>query len=42
MMRLPPFRYAAPGTAEDAARLLADHGPLAMDVAGGTDLFPNM
>ena len=42
MMRLPPFRYAAPGTAEDAARLLADYGPLAMAVAGGTDLFPNM
>jgi len=42
MMRLPPFRYAAPGTAEDAARLLADYGPLAMAVAGGTDLLPNM
>jgi 4-hydroxybenzoyl-CoA reductase subunit beta len=42
MMRLPPFRYAAPGTAQDAARLLADHGPAAMAVAGGTDLVPNM
>ena len=42
MLRLPPFRYAAPGTAEDAARLLADHGPDAMPVAGGTDLYPNM
>jgi 4-hydroxybenzoyl-CoA reductase subunit beta len=42
MMRLPPFRYAAPGTAQDAARLLADHGATAMAVAGGTDLFPNM
>jgi len=42
MIRLPPFRYAAPGTAPDAARLLADHGPEAMPVAGGTDLFPNM
>jgi 4-hydroxybenzoyl-CoA reductase subunit beta len=42
MMRLPPFRYAAPGTAQDAARLLADHGPTAMALAGGTDLFPNM
>jgi 4-hydroxybenzoyl-CoA reductase subunit beta len=42
MMRLPPFRYVAPATAEDAARLLADHGPRAMAVAGGTDLFPNM
>ena len=42
MLRLPPFRYAAPGTANDAARLLADHGPDAMAVAGGTDLYPNM
>ena len=42
MLRLPPFRYAAPGTAADAARLLADHGPDAMAVAGGTDLYPNM
>ncbi len=42
MLRLPPFRYAAPGTAHDAARLLADHGPDAMAVAGGTDLYPNM
>ena len=28
--------------AADAARLLADHGPDAMAVAGGTDLYPNM
>src|SRR6266850_4775733 len=42
VLRLPPFRYAAPGTAGDAARLLADHGPEAMAVAGGTDLYPNM
>jgi 4-hydroxybenzoyl-CoA reductase subunit beta len=42
MLRLPPFRYVAPGTAEDAARLLADYGPEAMAVAGGTDLYPNM
>jgi 4-hydroxybenzoyl-CoA reductase subunit beta len=42
MLRLPPFRYAAPGTAEDAARILSDHGPDAMPVAGGTDLYPNM
>jgi 4-hydroxybenzoyl-CoA reductase subunit beta len=42
MMRLPPFRYVAPRTAREAARLLADHGPEAMAVAGGTDLFPNM
>ena len=42
MLRLPPFRYAAPATARDAARLLADFGPDAMPVAGGTDLYPNM
>src|SRR5206468_2367123 len=42
MMRLPPFRYVAPRSAGEAARLLADHGPQAMAVAGGTDLFPNM
>ena len=42
MMRLPPFRYLAPATARDAARILADHGSEAMAVAGGTDLYPNM
>ncbi len=42
MMRLPAFRYLAPGTAAEAARILADHGPEAMAVAGGTDLYPNM
>jgi 4-hydroxybenzoyl-CoA reductase subunit beta len=42
MLRLPPFRYEAPRSATDAARMLADHGPEAMALAGGTDLFPNM
>jgi 4-hydroxybenzoyl-CoA reductase subunit beta len=42
MLRLPPFRYATPATARDAARILADFGPDAMAVAGGTDLYPNM
>jgi 4-hydroxybenzoyl-CoA reductase subunit beta len=42
MMRLPPFRYVAPREAAEAARILADHGPDAMAVAGGTDLYPNM
>jgi 4-hydroxybenzoyl-CoA reductase subunit beta len=42
MMRLPPFRYVAPRTEAEAARILADHGPEAMAVAGGTDLYPNM
>jgi 4-hydroxybenzoyl-CoA reductase subunit beta len=42
MLRLPPFRLLTPQTAPDAARMLADHGPDAMAVAGGTDLYPNM
>jgi 4-hydroxybenzoyl-CoA reductase subunit beta len=42
MLRLPPFTYVAPKTARDAARILADRGPEAMPVAGGTDLYPNM
>lgn len=42
MMRLPPFRYLAPKSLREAANMLADHGPQAMVVAGGTDLFPNM
>jgi 4-hydroxybenzoyl-CoA reductase subunit beta len=42
MMRLPPFRYLAPVSVHDAAKLLADHGPRAMVVAGGTDLYPNL
>jgi 4-hydroxybenzoyl-CoA reductase subunit beta len=42
MMRLPPFTYLAPVSVPDAATLMADHGPEAMLVAGGTDLYPNM
>src|SRR5262245_51427734 len=42
MLRLPAFRYVAPGGLEEAARLLADYGERAMPVAGGTDLYPNM
>lgn len=42
MLRLPPFRYVAPDTPAEAARLMADYGERAMIVAGGTDLFPNM
>jgi 4-hydroxybenzoyl-CoA reductase subunit beta len=42
MLRLPPFRYYAPKTAREAASMLADHGPGAMAVAGGTDLYPNL
>jgi 4-hydroxybenzoyl-CoA reductase subunit beta len=42
MMRLPPFSYLAPVSVPDAVKLMVDHGPEAMVVAGGTDLFPNM
>jgi 4-hydroxybenzoyl-CoA reductase subunit beta len=42
MMRLPPFTYLAPVSLRDAVKLMADHGPEAMLVAGGTDLYPNM
>jgi 4-hydroxybenzoyl-CoA reductase subunit beta len=42
MMRLPPFTYHGPRTVTDAVRLLAEHGPEAVVVAGGTDLYPNM
>ena len=42
MMRLPAFSYLAPVSVGDAVKLIADHGPEAMFVAGGTDLYPNM
>ena len=42
MLRLPRFEYLAPRELGEAAALLAEHGPRAMVVAGGTDLFPNM
>lgn len=43
MMRLPVFTYLAPRSVDEAAHLLAEHGPAnAMVVAGGTDLYPNM
>jgi 4-hydroxybenzoyl-CoA reductase subunit beta len=42
VLRLPPFRFLLPKTAREAAAMLADHGPDAMVVAGGTDLYPNM
>ena len=42
MMRLPPFAYLAAASVADAVKLLAEHGPAAMPVAGGTDLYPNM
>jgi len=41
-MRLPYFRFHAPGSIEEAAKILAGEGPDAMILAGGTDLLPNM
>ena len=42
MIRLPVFTYATPRTLDQAVRAMADAGPGAMLVAGGTDLYPNM
>ncbi|HSM13601.1 MAG TPA: FAD binding domain-containing protein [Thermoanaerobaculia bacterium] len=42
MLRLPSFRLHQPATLDDAARILADVGPGARAVAGGTDLWPNL
>ncbi len=42
MMRLPAFRYLAPKSLAEAARVVAGAGPDAMFVGGGTDLYPNM
>ena len=39
MLRLPKFRYLHPKSVAEAAKMIADHGPEAMFVAGGTDLF---
>jgi 4-hydroxybenzoyl-CoA reductase subunit beta len=42
MMRLPAFSYRAPKNLAEAARILAEEGPGAMLLGGGTDLLPNM
>ena len=42
MMRLPPFRFRAPRTVDEAAAWLAESPADAMLLAGGTDLLPNM
>ena len=42
MMRLPWFKYRAPRSVVEAARILAAEGREAMLIAGGTDLLPNM
>ena len=42
MMRLPLFEFRAPRTLEEATRILDGEGGMAMPLAGGTDLLPNM
>src|SRR6476659_4337206 len=42
MMRLPKFEYRTPQTNAEAVKIMADVGPTAQFVAGGTDLYPNM
>ncbi len=42
MLRLPSFEYHAPSTLGQALKILAQHGPSAMLVAGGTDVYPKM
>jgi len=42
MLRLPDFNYVQPRTLREAAKVLADLGPDAMVVAGGTDVYPKM
>src|SRR6266404_8610431 len=42
MMRLPKFDYRVPRSVAEAVKIIADTGPEAQFVAGGTDLYPNM
>ena len=42
MIRLPAFTYLQPRTIAEAVQRFGEHGPDAMLVAGGTDLYPNM
>jgi 4-hydroxybenzoyl-CoA reductase subunit beta len=42
MLRLPEFNYIRPRSLKEATRVLADLGPDAMMVAGGTDVYPKM
>ena len=41
-MTMPAARVARPTTVEEAVRILADSGPDAMVIAGGTDVVPNL
>ena len=41
-LRLPKFQYVGARSVSEVVEVLAEHGPKAMVVAGGTDLYPNM
>ncbi len=41
-MTMPGFRVIRPSSVEEAVRVLADNGPEAMVIAGGTDVVPNL
>ncbi len=41
-MSMPAARMARPKSVEEAVRILADAGPEAMIIAGGTDVVPNL
>lgn len=41
-MSLPAFRVLRPRTIDEACRMLDQHGPDAMIIAGGTDVIPNL
>ena len=42
MLRLPKFELARPRSVDEAVALLAEAGPSAVVIAGGTDLVPNL
>jgi 4-hydroxybenzoyl-CoA reductase subunit beta len=42
MLRLPGFQLHRPASVPEATRILADLGPEAVPVAGGTDVYPKM
>ena len=41
-MSLPAFRMLQPRTVTEACKMLDEHGPDAMIIAGGTDVIPNL
>ena len=41
-MSMAAFQLQRPATVADAVRVLGEHGPQAMIIAGGTDVIPNL